>query len=188
MSIAAIEDYLVAQVKAAFDGRLKAVESLPADWDNDTFKRLLRQTPGVFVVFGGGQRDSSETDDGRVVIQGKWGLIAATTHASGELARRRGDNREIGAYEIVERLCDLFEGHDVPDQGALSFVGIENLFTGDLEKQGAAIYGVEFTLPMYVTAGQSGVSLDNFVTFHADFDTAPQDGQIDAADTVQLEQ
>lgn len=188
MSIAAIEDYLVAQVKAAFDGRLKAVESLPADWDNDTFKRLLRQTPGVFVVFGGGQRDATDTDDGRVVIQGKWGFIAATTHASGELARRRGDAREIGAYEIVERLCDLLEGHEVPEQGVLTLVGIENLFTGDLEKQGAAIYGVEFTMPMYVTAGQSAGFLDDFVTFHADIDTAPQDGQIEAADTVQLEQ
>lgn len=188
MSIATIEDYLINLVSTAFDSRLKAVESLPADWDNDTFKRLLRLTPGVFVVFGGGQRDSTETDDGRVVIQGKWGFIAATTHANGELARRRGDTREIGAYEIIERLCDLLEGHEVPDQGVLSFVGIENLFTGDLEKQGAAIYAVEFTIPMYVSAGQGGASLDNFVTFHGDFDAAPQDGQIDAADTVQLEQ
>ncbi|WP_282265934.1 phage protein Gp37 [Stenotrophomonas sp. PS02298] len=189
MSIAQIEQHLIDLVKAKFEKRLKTVESLPADWDADTFRRLLRLTPGVFVVFGGGQRKDTETDEGKVVIDGQWGLIAATTHASGELARRHGDSQEIGAYEIVERLCDLLEGHEVPGQGAMRFAGIDNLFTGDLEKQGAAIYGVQFVLPMYVSAeGDGGPVLDEFKTFHGDIDMAPQDGHVDAADTVHLEQ
>ena len=187
MSIAAIEQHIIDTAKAHFGNALKAVESLPADWDDETFRRILRLAPGLFVVFGGGDRDSSY--DNRNVIQGKWGLVAVTAHASGELARRRGDSREIGAYEIIERAVSLFDEHDVPDEGQMEFEGIDNLFSADLEKQGAAIYGARFSLPMSVALDPgTSPSLDAFITFHGDIDAAPADGQIESADTVLLEQ
>lgn len=185
MSIAGIEQHLIDRIKTRFGNRLKGVESLPADWDAETFKRILRLTPGVFVVFAGGQAEAGSTR-----LLGHWGVVAVTTHASGELARRRGDTREIGAYEIVEICIPLLHDHQVPDVGTLQFQGVENLFTGDLEKQGAAIYGADFLLPMAIEAPDGGGAdpLDAFVTFHAEHDLAPTDGTSEAADTVALPQ
>lgn len=187
MTIAAVEQHIIDTVKARFGTRLKAVESLPADWDADTFKRLLRLAPGVFVVFGAGPRDMSSDDDAPV-INAKWGVIAVTTHASGELARRRGDSREIGAYEIIENCVRLLHRHPVPDQDQLLLTDVQNMFTGEIEKQGATLYGAEFSLRMSIDTDDAAGSLDDFITFDGVYDLAQPDGKPDAEDTVTLPQ
>lgn len=186
MSIGLAEDQIIAAVQAHFNGRLRTVESLPADWDSDTFKRILRLTPGVFVVYGGGPlRDVGEASQNLA----RFALVVATTHASGELARRRGDSREIGAYEICENLVAKLHGYKLPMDSTLSAMSIENLFTGELEKQGAAIYSVTFQLPLtFDTTGGDPSTLDEFVTFNGDFDIEPADGQVDVTAAVTLEQ
>lgn len=190
MSIAAIEQHLIDTTKAAFGGVpggvLKAVESLPADWDAHTFNRLLRGVPGVFIVFGGGQQDDTSNEVG--VILGQWVFIAATAHASGELARRRGDSREVGAYEIIERVVQQFDRYQVPNAGTMRLQEVENLFTGAVEKQGAAIYGARFELPMPLLTDDAAPTLDDFFTFQPDYDAAPTDGQLEAEDVVTLPQ
>ena len=186
MSIASVEQHIIDTAKAAFGGRLKAVESLPADWDEDTFRRILRLAPGLFVVFGGGPRDDS-VDDG-LVINAKWGLMAVTTHASGELAQRRGDTREIGAYEIIETCAALFHQHAVPGEDRMLCTDVQNLFSGAVEKQGASLYGAEFSLRMSLASTDAGSPLDDFKTFTDKFDLAVPDGQAEAEDHVELAQ
>lgn len=189
MSIAGVEQHLIDTLKATFGATLRAVESLPADWDDETFRRVLRQAPGLFVVFGGGPRNEDESEPGRVVIDSRWGVIAVTTHSSGELARRRGDKREIGAYDIIQRASRRLEGHAVPGNGEIQVREVENLFSAQLEKQGAALYGLHLVLPMYLT-GDDDIepALDDFITWHNGIDTVPADGQAEATDTVTLEQ
>ncbi|HEL3750005.1 TPA: DUF1834 family protein [Stenotrophomonas maltophilia] len=189
MSIASVEQFLIDTLQVAFGNKIRTVESLPADWDDDTFRRVLRATPGVFVVFGGGQRNEEESHPGKVVLDARWGIVAATAHASGELARRRGDKVDIGAYEIIQRVAKVVEALAVPGNGEIRVEGVENLFSGDLERQGAAIYGLQLTLPMYLS-GDDDVepNLDDFRTWHNEIDTAPADGQPEASDTVTLEQ
>jgi phage gp37-like protein len=184
--IGTIEDQVCDLVRAHFTNRLKAVESLPADWDNDTFKRILRQAPGVFVVYGGGpMRDLGNGAQN----QARLSLIVATTHASGEKARRRGDSREIGAYEIVENLIALLHNKTLPAGTTLTASSVENLFTGQLETQGAAIYAVAFSLPLvFDTTGGPPNDLDAFETFVGDIDLAPADGTADVTAHVELEQ
>lgn len=185
MRIAALEDYLVSRIKTAFNGRLRAVESLPADWDGDTFKRLLRQAPGAYVVFGGGPLKRSTPG---ACINAQVSVIAVTTHASGELARRRGDSREIGAYEILEIVVPLLHDHVIADVGALALIGVENLFASDLERQGAAVYGATFSVPFEFDRSIDPAMLDDFLVFHGDYDIVPADGMIDATDHVELGQ
>jgi phage gp37-like protein len=189
MTIATVEQYLIDTLKTTFGATLKTVESLPADWDDDTFRRVLRLTPGLFVVFGGGQRNDDETDRGHVVIDARWGIVAATAHAGGELARRRGDKLEIGAYDIIQRATRTLEGHGVPDHGEIRVDSVENLFSADLDKQGTAIYALQLTLPMYLYSdGDTENTLDDFVTWHNDIDSSPSNDTLEASDTVTLEQ
>lgn len=188
MSIAAIEQHLIDTTIATFNGRLKGVESLPADWDDKTFSRILRQVPGVFVIFGGGPR--MPEFDNEVVLDAEWTFIAATGHASGELARRRGDSREIGAYEICEILAQKFHQYAVPGAGGLmQLTEVRNLFDDAIENQGAALYGVNFRMPTPIADDDATVpSLDDFLTYHDQVDLAPIDGQPEAEDLVALPQ
>jgi phage gp37-like protein len=188
MSLATIEQYFIDDIKAAFNGRLKGVESLPAQWDARTFERIFRATPGVFVVFAGGQR-LPQFEDG-VVLDGTWVFAAVTTHASGELARRRGDSHEIGAYEILEILAARYEGAIVPGApGPMHVDDAQNLFDDAIENQGAALYALTCRLPTPLAPGDGALPvLDDFLTFPDQVDLAPVDGQPEAADLVELDQ
>lgn len=185
MSIAAVEDAIIeaAQSRFVVDGKrlLKAVESLPAQWDDKTFDRLLRGAPGVFVCFVGGP-----AIDGEARCQATFVVMAVTTHASGELARRRGDKLQIGAYQILEILVPLLHDRVVPGIGTLKFADIANLFTDDIDAQGAVVYGSTFSIDMPIQSGDQPSDLADFLTFDGSFDLARPDGRIDGRDVVSL--
>lgn len=184
MTIQAVEEFLIATLQTRFGARVKGVESLPSEWDDKTIARMLVLAPGVFVVFAGGsaQRDTTQ-------ILGRWIVVGVTAHKGGELARRHGDAREIGAYEIVETVVALLHDVTVPDVGTLTFSDVANLFSAANEARGLAIYGAAFDLPMELAPPIDGSDpLDDFLTFHADTDVAPADGVPEAGDTVTLPQ
>lgn len=184
--IAAIEDDIIAVVKAAIGNKLRTVDSLPGDWDADMLRRLLLSAPAVYVAFLGGPKIKEA--DAVVGIDGRWSLFAITGHASGNAARRRGDGREIGAYEIIERLVPRLHNRTVPDVGTMTLRDVENLYSGTIDNRGVALYSAVFTLPVYFPEVLDETTLDIFATFHADWDHAPPDGQTDASDTVILPQ
>jgi phage gp37-like protein len=169
--ITTVETHLVDTIKAAVAGTKLRVQDLPADWDDDMLRRLLTLAPCVLITFAGGQapRRGATTAS----IDGQWVVYAVTSHPSGEQPRRRGNAQAIGAYEIVSRLIvPLLHGHKVPGVGTLDFTGVQDLFTGSVERQGLAVYGCSFVLPMafQIAADQA---LADFATFAAQFDIPP---------------
>lgn len=180
MGIATVEDAIIAAATQALtvDGALKVrgIVSAPGDWDKEMLKRtLLAMVPCVLVVFAGGP--SKDVGGNIANLDAHWRVIVATGHASGEKARRRGDSQEIGAYEIIERLVPVLDGLVIADEGTLDLVELDNLYTGEVDKQGLAIYGLTFThlmaLPFIADLG----ALDDFTTFHAFYDVPPFDGE-----------
>ena len=177
MGIATVEDAIIAEAKAAltFGGGLKvrAVVAAPGDWDAEMLKRkLLAMVPCVLVVFAGGPNDA--LGGNTAGIDAHWRVIVATGHASGDAARRRGDSQEIGAYEIIERLIPRLDGFTVPDEGTLDLVELENLYSGEIDKQGLAIYGLTFTHTMAFPVSADAALITPFVTFNDKFDLAPR--------------
>jgi phage gp37-like protein len=168
MAIKAIEDNLIERIKVLLTTKVRTVESLPGDWDADMFKRLLRMVPGVFVVFAGGA--PKEYGGESAFINARWVVIVATGNASGEAARRRGDGTQIGAYEILEQILAHLHGYNVPDEGSLSLVSLENLYSGEIDKQGLAVYAATFQMPMSLPADLDLASLTPFETFDAFYD------------------
>ena len=182
-AITAVEDYLIARVKAdALGQKLRAVESLPGVWDAATLSQVLKSMPGVFISFLGGSGGPSGNHT--AALESRWTVYAVTGHASGQAARRRGDGREIGAYEILERLVPLLHGHTIPDYGTLKLTDISNLFTDGADFRGVALYGATFTLPLAFPPVLDASALDDFTTFGAAYDLAPPDGKADAEDQV----
>ena len=187
MKIAEIEDLLVKRIKDHFDGRLKAVESLPSDFDSGEFERILRSVPGVYISFGFGPAIRNYS---QAAVQGRWAVICISGNAGGEKQRRHGSQVEIGAYEIMERVIPLLHDFTVEGVGTFTFTDSDNLYTGELDKKGVSMYAAVFTLPMgFDQTVLDANSLNDFVTFDAIHDPAPQNaGVIDIHDTVTLEQ
>ena len=167
MSISTVENSLIALTETRLGKTIKKVDSLAGEFDTDTLRRLVRQAPGVFWSFLGGRLLQSPQDDTRLSAQ--WGMYIVTAHASGEKARRLGDQREIGAYDLIAQLVPYFNGMTLPGVGTLQLGRVQNLFNGTFEKQGVAVYAASFSLPMTLELPVDA-ALDDFITFHADID------------------
>jgi phage gp37-like protein len=170
-STAQVEADLIAKLKAACADRVRMVESLPGEWDDDTLKRLLTKTPGIYVAFAGGQTSSP----GQTLpqINGQWMVYVATGHAQGQEARRLGDAQLIGAYELWEVVAKALHGRVIAGIGTATFQRLENLFTGTIENRGVAVYGVAFEIPMTLDIDVSSL-VSPFVTFDAKWDITSQ--------------
>lgn len=200
-TILTAENLIIARIRALLGAKVRAVDSLPGDWDDDTLKRLLRLLPGVFVAWAGGQAQAQGGYS--AALAGRWAVYVATGHASGEHARRAGDAQQVGAYELIEVLLPGLHGYDVGEVGTLTLIGVENLYTGTIDRQGIAVYALTFALGMNFDAEPDPALLAPFQTFAAQYDVAPHDpwgehrkwlagdhttSTPDAADTVALPQ
>lgn len=186
MSILAIENALITEIKTVLGfpaaPKVRTVESLPADWDEETLRRLLRAVPGVFVVFKGGRIPPGGAV-GR--IPGEWSVIVVTGHASGEAARRRGDSQQVGAYELIETLIPKLHGLKITNEGSFDFIGVENLYTGAIDKQGVAVYAIGLQMPMAWPNNLNLSLLNGFVTFDAQYDIPPHETAAEHAKWLQ---
>lgn len=198
--IAAAEAALLARIRAVLGATVREVESIGNRWDEDTLRRVLLRVPGCWVVFDGGPADRA----GEPRLASRWLVYVATGHEGDEERRRLGDTRAIGAYDLLARLVPALHGHVLPDVGTVTVTRVDNLFTGRMEKQGVAVYGIELALPL-VFALAVPDTVTPFETFHADLDieahetaaehqkwlAEPPDqstSKPDAADTVALPQ
>src|SRR3546814_20452412 len=68
-----------------------------------------------------------------------WGIYAVAAHAASERARRHGDPRTIGAYDLVEIAAALLDQHVVPEVGTIEVREITNLFAAAFVRQGRAV-------------------------------------------------
>lgn len=170
MSIAATETHLIDTIKAHLGNRIKTVTSVPSEWSDDLLKSMLLMAPFVAVAFPGGT--APKPGSSYAYMDGNWEVYVGTAHASGQQARRLGDALQIGAYELIERMVGLLHGHTVPDVGVLDFRSVDNLFTGTVDRQGLAVYGIRFALPM-MALPPATQALVGFETFDAQYDLPP---------------
>ncbi|MCU0919019.1 MAG: DUF1834 family protein [Burkholderiaceae bacterium] len=172
MSILAVEDALITECRAALGARVRGVESLPGDWDDEMLQRLLRAVPGVFVAFSGGARNMG-AGAAEASIDSRWTVITVTGHASGEAARRRGDALQAGAYELITILVARLHGLVVAGVGTLSMLDVANLYTGTVDRKGLAVYALTFSLPLTFELTPNPLLLEAFETFDAQYDVPP---------------
>jgi phage gp37-like protein len=169
--IGALEDAIICRLREAFDGRLKEVDHKPAKFDAEELLRILSQAPGIYVAFLGWQR----TDRLPGSVKATFGVYLVAANASGERARRRGDEATIGAYEMAVVTAGTLDRW-VPEgaAGPIEVQSCENLYATAFEKAGRTVYGLVCDVPVQIQDDWSTpASLDDFITFHADQDIPP---------------
>jgi len=175
VSILQVEDAIIAAARAVLGTHVRDVESLPGEWDDEMLKRLLRAVPGCFVAFAGGPRNVA-AGGVTAAIDGRWVVYTVTGHASGEAARRRGDSRQVGAYELLGLLAPHLHGLVVAGVGTLQLVDLQNVYSGTVDRQGLAVYALTFGIPMTLDLPVDG-TLTPSETFAAAWDTPPHTPQ-----------
>jgi len=181
--IGALEDAIICRLREVFDNRLREVDHKPAKFDADELLRVLSNAPAIYVAFLGFQR--TERPPGSV--KATYGAYMVAANASGERARRRGDEATIGAYEMAVLAAATLERW-VPEgaAGPIEVQSCENLYASAFEKAGRTVYGLVCDVPVQIqdawgvpqmdagdATGAPPVTLDNFITFHADQDIPP---------------
>ena len=182
--IGALEDAIITRLREAFGGRVREVDHKPARFDAEELQRVLSNAPGIYVAFLGWQR--VERPPG--CVRATFGAYIVAANASGEVARRRGDQVTIGAYEMAILTAATLERWLPAGAAApIEVQSCENLYATAFEKAGRTVYGLVCDVPVQIQdawgvpqidAGDGSAAappgfLDNFITFHADQDIPP---------------
>ena len=188
--IAKIEDQIIAECRAALTvkGRLlvRDIDTIPGLLSAGILQRLLQRAPGCYVAFIGGEGDNVNSAS----FSARFDVIAVTDHKGGERPRRRGDQTQIGAYQILEYIIPRVHNCRVADVGALYLQGIHNLFSEATFDLGATVYYARFRAPSVrlEPATDAGLAEDAaFITFAAEHDIN-RDKRWDQRTEVTLEQ
>lgn len=170
MGILAAEAFIVEQLTTLLQGKVRGVQTLPGDWDDEMLKRFLRAVPGVFVAFAGGAAAPAGAQEAR--LQSRWVAYVVTGHPN-ELARRQGDAQQLGAYQLLAVVLPFLHGLNVPGVGTLSLVDVANLYTGTIDRQALTVYAVTLGMEMGFDLVPADEALAPFETFVAQYDTPP---------------
>ncbi|WP_445157404.1 DUF1834 family protein [Halomonas sp. E14] len=162
--IADAEDAIVTACRQVLGQTVATIETLPGPWDQDALALAFRKMPGVWVYFDGGQPGKGARG-GR--IDARFMVYAVTSHASGGRERQRGNSRQIGAYEIVERLVPTLSNKPAAKLGTLMFAGLRVLAPASAQRKGVAVYEMAFTLEMAFPAPRDAADLGDFAIYSA---------------------
>ncbi len=158
--LAEVEDAIIERCKLVLGAHVKTVEDLPGRWSEATLRAALRKTPGVYVAWGGGKSPSNTTN--QAAVGGRYVVYVVTSHASGERERRRGNDRQVGAYELVERVAPAVHALKVEGIGTLELDSIDNLYSERFDKEGVVIYGIAYRLPLHFKPPLDANTLNDF--------------------------
>jgi len=160
--IAEAEDAIVAAIQDVLGETVQTVETLPGPWDQDALALAFRRMPGVWVYFDGGQPGRGTRGDR---LDGRFMVYAVTSHASGGRERQRGNSRQIGAYEIVERVVPALASKSAGGIGTLMFQGLRVLTPASSQRKGVAVYEMSFHLEMSFPAPRDVADLGDFAIY-----------------------
>jgi phage gp37-like protein len=170
-ALATLEDAVVAQLVAAFAGRVREVDHKPDRLDVEELSRILTLAPAAYVALLGLRR--------RARPEGTWdatfGIYLVAANASGEVARRRGDTATIGGYEMMQVAIRALDGWaPASAAGEAEITLAEQLQAAAFEKAGRTVYGLVAEVPVELPRGADPADLAAFVTFDAAWDIPPR--------------
>jgi len=165
------EDALLEIAREKLGTHIREYDSVGGSWTVDMLRRALARAPAIYVAFVGSTDSANQPDhqDARFV------LYVITASSRGESYRRRGDGHTVGAYQILNALCPALRDRVVEDVGTLKLKAVRNLFQEVLFDLGGTVYGIEVSVPLDFIDAVDEQSLDDFITFDADYDPASED-------------
>lgn len=167
-----LEIELIGAVNASpIAANLRDVAAMP-DGDGKTLvKRFLSAAPAVYVVAG----PVKFTGD---VANIEFALFCLARNARGNDAARRGDGQTIGLYQILDTLAAWLDSHSTTSAvwSADSIAFSKAQIWAD---NGLSVGSLQVSTQVTGPALLDPTALDDFITFHADYDIDPHQSQVD---------
>lgn len=190
--IAAIENAVLARLEAGeavIGYQWKTRETYPADWDAFLKEKGTVNDPGVWFGYAGGRVLGEELVKGGADgtrIELLFGITVIARDFGNEQGRRHGNEAQanIGAYKLMLDCIALLDGRDLGlDMDKLEFTQLRLVRPIDaLTSMKAAMYAAQITTSILLPRLPEDLgdgSLEDFLTFHANWDIPPHGG-IDA--------
>jgi phage gp37-like protein len=197
--IAAIEQAMLARLKAASDGgelgyRFRSLDSWGGRPAAGRIADLVRDWPAAWVLFTGEPapvRLAGEVFRHRPAVS----VLVAARGLTDESASRHGRGREPGSYRLIADVRRLLTGEDFGLAGVHPAEpgGVSALLNDDAGGHFLSVYAVEFAVPY---DAEPDWRLPPLATVHVDWDVPPAAdapdplpaADPDAADTVTLQE
>ena len=186
-TIGDIENDIVARLKTPLDAKTKEIATRPGAWSIDLLQRVLQRAPAIYVSFLGGTPRKGEHE---AIFDARFDVYAVSRRINDDLQARQGNQRMIGAYDMLETSIKTLHGQTLADVGTYQLQSIENLFGDAMFQLGGVIFAATFLLPGLTIPSDLDLStLDAFVTFDEQYDIdTTQNGEPVAEDTITLPQ
>jgi len=177
--VGAIEDAVIARIQAAAGAgnilgyAVPLVESYGGQLSEDGLAVLVKRVPAVLIAFAGEQKPV--IDARGEVTQANFIALCATRSVRNEKSGRRGAVGVIGAYQIFNDVRALLRGQTLTlDIEPISVGRIEVVHTVKTKAMSLTVYGVHFSTKYALDEAVAAETLNDFVTFHSDWDLPPQ--------------
>lgn len=199
--ISAIEQGAIARIAAASQSgvlgyEFREVTSYGGQFDED-INEVIQNFPGFWVTFS---REGEPQRVGTDIYRHEpvFAALVGAKNFRNEAASRHGASGEPGSYQLLKDARALLVGQILaPDTGAIVPGRTFTLFNRQTHRLKVSVLGFEFTSAYQDGPAQPDISaLDDFATFHVDWDLPPHAGftavpldaaDADATDDTQLE-
>jgi phage gp37-like protein len=169
------EDAMIALIKGLIGQNLREVSTLDGTWTLGELQRSLQVAPCVRVAFLGGKATEVENAS----INADFGVYAISKMPT-QKQQRRGTPQEIGAYDMIEGIVPSLNEKVIAGVGTLFLKRIDAVFTEQTFQMGGSVFAAIFELRNLVIAEAfDPTAFQDFLTFDAQSDVAPADGDID---------
>lgn len=197
-----IENAMIARIKAAQDSgalgyTLAALTTYGGEISSGNLFNAVRNFPAIWVIFRDARLISSRRGGTILRLGARFSVICAATSLRSELESRQAQGAKPGSYQLVMDTLSLLGGKNLGlDINRLAAEEIVPLVNERSDRQLASIYGITFSTAFDFDAGENPSALDDFITFHANWDIPvhgnvgpdlPDDSEAEATDTVTLE-
>lgn len=183
--IAEVENGILDRMRAAAAANVlgykyRTLDTYPADFDVYLKEKIVGDAgfPAIWVVFGGWR--TPEDQGSALQAPAVFMVIVAAQNLRNETAQRHGATAsEVGSYQLMLDAAALLHGQRLGlDMGPLQLGPCRSIRpTATIMERRLSLYALEFTtlLPIEV-AGFPVAALDDFSTFHCNWDVPPIGG------------
>ncbi|MFQ1013660.1 DUF1834 family protein [Avibacterium paragallinarum] len=171
--IAETSNALIARVRELCGDYLKEIAEHPGQWDEASIRRIVRNPPAVYVAWLGQMPNPRP-----YTVTARWGIFVVCDVLNG----RRKDS--VGIYQVVETLTAGIDKSQIAPSGLFELQSVQNLWSDTQSGMGVAVYGMYFNAVQPLPTEFDDSSLDDFITYHHQFNQSQDDQVID--DKTQL--
>ena len=190
--LALIERGIVGIFRAAKEAgqlaNIKSIDSYAGQLDED-LGEVTRAYPAIWVTWGGsGKPVAYDTSKRKYLVPATFVVMYATRNLNSEKAARQGTVREIGNYELLSIGRTLLLRNDLSLAGVDAFEpGPERvIYNTRVRNNGLSVIAQEWTTKYVITKPDEDEGAPDLLRIRADYHLAPDDGEADLQDVIEL--